>query len=73
MSAFCNKYPECGCVGVGVKCYIDGIPVATPNFRKLADIEMALRLDGVAPAKPVSRNQPCPCGSKKRYKHCCAE
>lgn len=25
----------------------------------------------VPSAKPVSRNQPCPCGSGKRYKHCC--
>lgn len=21
MSAFCSKYPECGCVGIGTKCY----------------------------------------------------
>ena len=24
-----------------------------------------------APAAPISRNHPCPCGSGKRYKHCC--
>lgn len=22
--------------------------------------------------RPPSRNQPCPCGSGKKYKHCCA-
>ena len=23
------------------------------------------------PVTQISRNQPCPCGSGKRYKHCC--
>jgi preprotein translocase subunit SecA len=23
------------------------------------------------PAKKVGRNEPCPCGSGKKYKHCC--
>ncbi|MEE0110013.1 MAG: SEC-C metal-binding domain-containing protein [Oscillospiraceae bacterium] len=22
---------------------------------------------------PISRNSPCPCGSGKRYKHCCGK
>lgn len=25
------------------------------------------------PADNVNRNQPCPCGSKKKYKHCCGK
>lgn len=28
---------------------------------------------GTPPAAPVSRNAPCPCGSGKRYKHCCGQ
>ncbi len=28
---------------------------------------------GTRPAAPVSRNAPCPCGSGKRYKHCCGQ
>jgi hypothetical protein len=23
MSAFCSKYPKCGCIGIGTKCYDD--------------------------------------------------
>ena len=26
---------------------------------------------GSAPRRKVSRNEPCPCGSSKKYKHCC--
>ncbi len=26
-----------------------------------------------APAAPVGRNAPCPCGSGKKYKHCCGK
>lgn len=36
--------------------------------------EILRRLKGpplAAPAPPVSRNQLCPCGSGRRYKHCC--
>lgn len=38
--------------------------------------EMLGALNGPAarpPAAPVSRNAPCPCGSGKRYKHCCGQ
>lgn len=31
---------------------------------------LILSWESPAPAKPVSRNDPCPCGSGKRYKHC---
>ncbi len=32
---------------------------------------MAHRASTPNAASPISRNQPCPCGSGKRYKHCC--
>jgi hypothetical protein len=34
---------------------------------------LAIRASDVTPnaASPIPRNQPCPCGSGKRYKHCC--
>ena len=38
------------------------------GFRKLA---ARLRQEGVAPQ--VGRNDPCPCGSGKKYKHCCGK
>jgi tetratricopeptide (TPR) repeat protein len=28
---------------------------------------------GVRPGAPASRNAPCPCGSGRRYKHCCGQ
>ncbi len=55
-----------------------------PGLRKLADVikkERALhaaqeaasrqRPAAPAPAGPVGRNEPCPCGSGKKYKKCC--
>ncbi|HJX58310.1 MAG TPA: DUF5672 family protein, partial [Thiobacillus sp.] len=47
---------------------------AFPSDAKCA--EMLGALNGPAarpPAAPVSRNAPCPCGSGKRYKHCCGQ
>jgi glycosyltransferase involved in cell wall biosynthesis len=50
---------------------------ADPSFRQLAE-QLLSRLPTSVPrawAVPapasISRNQPCPCGSGKRYKHCC--
>ena len=31
----------------------------------------AIQRETVAGAKKVGRNDPCPCGSGKKYKHCC--
>ena len=51
-----------------------------PNARLAADITYALRLKSiVARAKgivavgrvKIGRNQPCPCGSGKKFKRCC--
>ncbi|MEO9145111.1 MAG: SEC-C metal-binding domain-containing protein [Ginsengibacter sp.] len=72
MSAFCGKYPECGCVGIGTKCYSEKTwtelgekPPVFPdwNNEKLQNLKVDI----------IPRNKPCPCGSGKRYKHCCAK
>jgi preprotein translocase subunit SecA len=34
-----------------------------------ADVKQAAKVDG----KKVGRNDPCPCGSGKKYKHCCGK
>ena len=49
-----------------------------PEREKVAQPTQA-RLAGEAPSKPrttdakVGRNSPCPCGSGKKYKHCCGK
>lgn len=51
--------------------------VADPVFRAAALALLGRLAKGeplpaaASSAKPVARNQPCPCGSGKRYKHCC--
>lgn len=48
-----------------------------PAFRQLAEQLLSrlpaseTRASPPAPVSSISRNQPCPCGSGKRYKHCC--
>lgn len=47
-----------------------------PAYRWLAqlDVEIETEIIEPAPAPPaqrVGRNDPCPCGSGKKYKHCC--
>jgi hypothetical protein len=76
MSKFCNKYPQCGCVDIGTKCYDDqpSNPLRTLTVTRKELLEAALDLDEherkkMAP-KPPSRNAPCPCGSRKNYKRC---
>lgn len=45
--------------------------------RFLKEADRWFYLDGEAPGRPVTRgakigrNAPCPCGSGKKYKHCC--
>ncbi|MBW2736864.1 MAG: SEC-C domain-containing protein [Deltaproteobacteria bacterium] len=41
--------------------------------RELLDAARTLRISHVAKATGVGRNDPCPCGSSKKYKHCCLE
>jgi len=86
MSAFCGKYPDCGCVGIGKRCYSDktfadeGI-TDTDNIN-IGVFMQAGTLPGAAGShvKPpesasidyvIPRNKPCSCGSGKKYKHCC--
>lgn len=76
MSAFCSKYPLCGCVDIGTKCYDEPMlnDLAREQIRKRAELEVAMQVYGIPDKdKEPSRNQPCPCGSKKKYKHCCAD
>jgi len=49
-------------------------PAATSSAHRRdvtqADIAAFARRHGITPAK-IGRNQPCPCGSGKKYKRCC--
>jgi hypothetical protein len=44
-----------------------------PAFRRLAELRAAIEEPGLAspPARRVGRNDLCPCGSGRKYKHCC--
>ena len=44
--------------------------VASPVVNQVGENAFQPRANGNAPAK-VGRNQPCPCGSGKKYKRCC--
>jgi len=33
--------------------------------------EQGVPVEPAAPVRPVGRNDPCPCGSGRKYKHCC--
>ncbi|HNW04352.1 MAG TPA: preprotein translocase subunit SecA [Oscillospiraceae bacterium] len=49
---------------------------AAPEREQVAKPDMGVGSDGSAPASPlrkkkVGRNDPCPCGSGKKYKNCC--
>ncbi len=47
-----------------------------PRFRELAkqiQAERQLQAAAAVPAPPPRRNDPCPCGSGRKYKHCCAK
>jgi preprotein translocase subunit SecA len=44
---------------------------AEPEIEAGTDVEVAARPETVVRSQPkVGRNQPCPCGSGKKYKHC---
>ncbi len=38
---------------------------------KVFKTDLAETLDGDAPLRTIGRNDPCPCGSRKKYKKCC--
>jgi hypothetical protein len=41
------------------------------NIEDLHSIEYSEKYTGQVKSKKVGRNDPCPCGSGKKYKHCC--
>ena len=58
---------------------IAGIAVNVPAIYRYFAEERKLEAQRLASAKPfrrdvpkVGRNEPCPCGSGKKFKHCCA-
>ncbi|MGI9461180.1 MAG: preprotein translocase subunit SecA [Alphaproteobacteria bacterium] len=57
---------------VGVMCHLE--IEAKPKHQVAMDsqnaIEPPVAMDGKVATPPPSRNSPCPCGSKKKYKHC---
>jgi SWIM/SEC-C metal-binding protein len=53
--------------------YIIGFELDKPE--DISDLERALQgADGpVQSSKVAGRNDPCPCGSGRKYKHCCGK
>lgn len=50
------------------------IEIATDQPEDIADLETLLNWPKPQEAeKKVGRNEPCPCGSGKKYKKCCGE
>ena len=39
--------------------------------RDCAALREALSAPGASRTRPVGRNAPCPCGSGRKYEHCC--
>jgi preprotein translocase subunit SecA len=44
-----------------------------PKKRQVAQLEATHKLQPVQAGKKVGRNDPCPCGSGKKYKKCCGK
>jgi uncharacterized protein len=49
----------------------EDIPHVLPAMRKFAQIRAEEDDDMPQPSRKVGRNEPCPCGSGKKYKRCC--
>jgi uncharacterized protein len=49
----------------------EDIPHVLPALRKFAQIRGEGEADTTQPSRKVGRNEPCPCGSGKKYKRCC--
>src|SRR5262249_45763796 len=66
---------------IGASSPLTATPSQTPGVRvrfagdeAVATMAQAIRLPAegcTMPHKKLSRNAPCPCGSGKKYKHCC--
>lgn len=50
-----------------------GDTAETAHYQKLLDAMMAAGSTSTATTKKVGRNDPCPCGSGKKYKKCCGQ
>jgi len=49
--------------------YIIGFETDKPE--DISDLERALNPPQLLTSKKIGRNEPCPCGSGKKYKKCC--
>lgn len=49
----------------------EDIPHVLPALRKFAQIRASAEHAISQPSRKVGRNEPCPCGSGKKYKRCC--
>lgn len=47
------------------------IPRVLPVLRELAQIRASEEIDTVRRSHKIGRDEPCPCGSGKKYKRCC--
>jgi preprotein translocase subunit SecA len=47
--------------------------VAHSIYRVTIAKETPQKKEAVMVGKKVGRNDPCPCGSSKKYKHCCGK
>ena len=57
-----------------VSIYLDGkIPTAALAGKASQVFGIRGPLSGARPATGTGRNQPCPCGSGRKYKHCCGK
>ena len=43
------------------------IAALTDHYQRVAQVPVATREDN----RTVGRNEPCPCGTGRKYKHCC--
>lgn len=70
--------------GIGIIAYVEAydyqkilVTMDMPNedvryqlLKELRDMNSSAYIESDI---PISRNSPCPCGSGKRYKHCCGK
>ena len=47
------------------------IPRVLPILRELARTRASDDINEMQPTQKIGRNEPCPCGSGKKYKRCC--
>ncbi len=52
--------------------YIERLKRHYRLFRKTVEGKRDMAIDSIT-SKKIGRNDPCPCGSGKKYKHCCTD